>query len=85
MNDSLSFVKRLEAAGISREQAEVQVSILVDAYQKSVAVNAVNSKLSLETATKLDLLKCRNEIADLQVEVMALKAQLDELRASALR
>ena len=61
--DTLSYVKRLEAVGVPREQAEVQAETMRD---------IVDEKL----ATKTDITELKRDIKEIDAKVETVKAQL---------
>lgn len=64
MIDTLMYVKRLEAIGISREQAELQVQVMADIVDNNYA-------------TKQDVKDFRNEV---KVEFDTVRVEIRELR-----
>lgn len=85
MLNSLAMVKDLEAAGYPRAQAEAQVSMMVDAFNKSVKVaRDAQAKAELEAAQssydvaklRLEITKLKNELAEEQRRVKTLIRKL---------
>lgn len=67
MFNALKYIKKLEAVGFPREQAEVQVQLVLDS-------------IGQEVATKSDLADVRNEMADLRADMADLRTEMADLR-----
>lgn len=67
MIDTLMYVKKLEATGVPREQAELQVQIMADIVDKNYATKQDLKDLSIEL---------RQEIKDLEHKIRATEDRL---------
>lgn len=78
MFDSLAYLKKLEAVGVPRNQAEVQVGAMVDALNTHFSTKEDVSKVELSVRT--DFARLRSEFAELRGEVAELRGEFAELR-----
>lgn len=82
MYDSLMYVKKLEAVGIPRNQAEAQVEIMSQIIDSNFATKQEVRGLSLAMSSDMSALKTelRNDMSslrsELSSEMSALKAEL---------
>lgn len=74
MIDSLAYLKKLEAAGVPRLQAEAQVGIMVEAFNSNLATkeDVARSELAMRT----DFANLRAEFGDLLVKVDGMENRL---------
>jgi hypothetical protein len=73
--DTLKFVERLKAAGISEEQAKAEVEALAEALNETIAVRDLATKADLE-ALKADLVKWMAGLLLAQAAVVATLVKL---------
>lgn len=67
MHDTMRYLKRLEAVGFTRQQAEAQVEIMSEGIRTSVA-------------TRNDLMELRNDFMELRNDFMQLRSEFANLR-----
>src|SRR5919197_3787845 len=89
--DTLEYVKRLEAAGVDRKQAEAQAAAMRDTLAPQLATKsdidrfreATKSDIDrLREATKVDIDRLKEATkADLDTAVVRLEAKIDGLRS----
>ena len=84
--DSLGYAKKLEEAGFTRQQAEIQAIALREeleaqssAFQKLIATYDESSRKEL--ATKGDVQDTRLEIEKVRAEVEKVRAEVEKIRA----
>ena len=75
MFNALKYIRSLESVGFKREQAEVQVQLVMDTYEENVATKTDIAEVRSDMATLRSELK--TEMADLRSE---LKTEMAELR-----
>jgi hypothetical protein len=73
--DTLKFVERLKAAGISEEQAKAEVEALAEALNETIAVRDLATKADLE-ALKADLVKWMAGLLLAQAAIVAALVKL---------
>lgn len=62
--DSMSYIRRLEAKGYTQEQAEEQISVMLDIMNNNIA-------------SKADLLSVKNDLLRLETELKSEMKQLE--------
>ena len=91
--DSLGYAKKLEEAGFTRQQAEIQAIALREeleaqssAFQKLIATYDESSRKELATKgdvqdTRLEIEKVRAEVEKARAEVEKVRAEVEKIRA----
>lgn len=79
MFDSLAYLKKLEAVGVPRAQAEVQVEVMVHALNDNFATKEDVNRVELSLRT--DFAKLRGEFAELRGEFAELRGEFAKLKA----
>jgi len=83
--DSLGYAKKLEAAGFTREQAEVQADafrIQTEAQAEAIqkALSKYDEASRKELATKGDVQDVRLEIQDVRLEIQDVRLEIQDVR-----
>ncbi len=73
--DTLKFVERLKAAGVSEEHAKAEVEALAEALNETIAIRALATKSDLESL-KADLVKWMAGLLLAQAAVVATLVKL---------
>ena len=78
MHDTLGYVKRLEAVGIPRAQAEAQVQIMSEVIDTNLATKQDLKDLATELRTEMKDLKTelRVEMTDIRTDMARLEDRL---------
>ena len=84
--DTLGYAKKLEEAGFTRQQAEVQATALreqLDAQNTAVQrlIESYDESSRKELATKGDVQDTRLEIEKVRAEVEKVRAEVEKVRA----
>ncbi len=74
MIDSLAYLKKLEAAGVPRLQAEAQVGIMVEAFNSNLATKEDVARAEL--AMRTDFAKLQSKFSDIAFKVDSLESRL---------
>jgi capsule polysaccharide export protein KpsE/RkpR len=82
MFNALRYIKKLESAGFNREQAEIQVQLVLESIEEEMATKTDLSEIRTEMASmkgelKTDIAEVRTEMASMKG---ALKSDIAEVR-----
>lgn len=100
MFNALKYIKRLEAVGVPRKQAEAHVQLYMDSIDVEIATKSDVAELKGEMAAlrgevkgefaglrgevKAEIAELRGEIADLRGDVSTLRSQVTEIKSELL-